>query len=196
MDKVGLSPESCLKRPYTRMIIPDEQSGTFTAKIAEFPGCIAQGDSAQEAYVNLEEAARAWIEAALDLGQEIPSPGIDHEYSGKFALRLPKGLHRQAALAAEREGISLNQFIIYAVSEKMGASNLYDVLAQRLMERIEIQQTFLVTSFNTTFLKSEDYFIDVQASTASTVNIGSFPGIQTGPSSTVLLEENMPRRIQ
>jgi predicted RNase H-like HicB family nuclease len=50
----------------------DEESGTYTATILEFPGCIAQGDTPQEAYKNIEKAAKGWVEAALSLGQEIP----------------------------------------------------------------------------------------------------------------------------
>lgn len=66
-----------LKLPYKRMIIPDQQSGTYTGMIAEFPGCIAQGNTPQEAYESLEETAKSWIEAALDLGQEIPLPSME-----------------------------------------------------------------------------------------------------------------------
>jgi predicted RNase H-like HicB family nuclease len=67
-------PEEYLKEPYFRVIIPDEESGTFTALIWEFPGCIAQGNTLQEAYEHLEDAAKYWIDAALDLKQEIPAP--------------------------------------------------------------------------------------------------------------------------
>ena len=82
MDKSRLTPEEYWKLPYTRILIPDEESGTFAAEIAEFPGCISQGNTAQEAYENLEEAAKSWVAAALDLGQEIPSPLPDQGYNG------------------------------------------------------------------------------------------------------------------
>ena len=153
MSESRLALEDYLKRPYTRLIIPDEETGTFTAKIAEFPGCIAQGDTAKDAYESLEEAAKSWIEAALDLGQQIPSPLIEQEYGGKFALRLPRSLHRQASLAADREGTSLNQFIVYAVSEKMGALNLYEAVAERLIARIELQNVELRSAVNEVFHK-------------------------------------------
>ena len=48
-----------LKRPYQRVLIPDEESGTFTALIAEFPGCITEGNTPGEAYRSLEEAAES-----------------------------------------------------------------------------------------------------------------------------------------
>jgi predicted RNase H-like HicB family nuclease len=138
MNNIRENLENYLKKPYSRILIPDDESGTFTAEVLEFPGCIAQGDTAQEAYEQLEEAAKAWIEAALELGQEIPPPSLAHGYGGKVALRLPKSLHRHAAMAAERDGTSLNQFIVTAIAEKVGAHKLYEKLTGR-MEQYFIQ---------------------------------------------------------
>lgn len=112
-----------LKLPYTREILPDPESGSFTALIREFPGCITQGETVAQAYEYLEDAAFSWIEAALSLGQEIPPPSSDGEFSGKFALRLPRSLHRKASIAAKHDGVSLNQFILSAVAENVGESN-------------------------------------------------------------------------
>jgi predicted RNase H-like HicB family nuclease len=124
--------EQYLQEPYSRVLIPDKESGTYTAVILEFPGCIAQGDTPQEAYDHLENVAKEWIESALTLKQEIPPPSQSISYGGKVLLRLPKGLHRQLALIAEREGVSLNQFIVAALSEKVGAFSLYDKLTKKL----------------------------------------------------------------
>lgn len=63
-----------LKRPYHRVIIPDIDSGTYTAYILEFPGCITQGNTPHLAYYNLEHVALSWIEAALGMEQDIPEP--------------------------------------------------------------------------------------------------------------------------
>jgi antitoxin HicB len=109
-----------LKRPYARMVVP-EQDGSFRAEIQEFPGCIALADTAAEAYASLEEVAAAWIDAALAKGQGIPEPTEDSGFSGKFVLRLPKSLHRKAAFGAQREQVSLNQFIVSILAEQIGA---------------------------------------------------------------------------
>ena len=79
-----------LKRPYARILIPDEESGTFTAQILEFPGCVAQGVNPAEAYERLESAAESWIEAALEMQQEIPPPAAEIQFSERFALRPPR----------------------------------------------------------------------------------------------------------
>lgn len=136
MADVTKSPEEYLKKPYSRVVIPDEESGTYTAQILEFPGCITEGETPQEAYERLEDVALSWIGAALDMGQDIPLPWSIYEYGGKVALRLPKSLHKQVSLAAERDGTSLNQFIVMAISEKVGASKFYTYLVEEFDRRL------------------------------------------------------------
>jgi len=38
------------------------------------------------------------------------------QYSGKLSLRVPRSLHRALALAAEAEGVSLDQYASYKLS--------------------------------------------------------------------------------
>jgi predicted RNase H-like HicB family nuclease len=136
VDNGNKNPRDYLKMPYARVLTPDDETGTYTAEILEFPGCIAQGDSPEEAYKRLESAAAGWIEAALDMGQEIPEPSDPYSYSGRIALRLPRSLHRRAAQMAERGGTSLNQFLVSAIAEHVGAESLYAQLAQKLEEQV------------------------------------------------------------
>ncbi len=134
--------EDYLKRPYSRVLIPDPESGTFTARILEFPGCFAEAKDPASAYRSLDEAARSWLAVALALGQTIPEPSVENEFSGRLVLRMPRSLHRSAPAMAERDATSLNQFIVAAVSEKVGATSLYGELAGWLEKRI------LATDFN------------------------------------------------
>lgn len=137
MGDVVKAPREYLREPYSRVLTPDEETGTYTAEIREFPGCVAQGDSPEEAYRNLEATAESWIEIALDLGQEIPKPSATSSHSGKIVLRLPKSLHRRAAEMAEHEGTSLNQFLVAAVAERLGTDKLYVQMARDLQERAQ-----------------------------------------------------------
>ena len=57
-----------------------------------------------------------WIESKLENGFTIPMPQDENNYSGKFLLRLPKSLHKELALNAEHEGVSLNQYVLYRLS--------------------------------------------------------------------------------
>ncbi len=42
--------------------------------VPDLPGCFSAGDTLEEAIAGAEEAALAWIEAALDAGEPIPRP--------------------------------------------------------------------------------------------------------------------------
>src|SRR5688572_2283555 len=132
-----------LKKPYSRVLIPDED-GTFTTEILEFSGCISQGDTANEAIENLEKTAASWIEAALSQGIEIPEPFISLGYAGKVALRLPRSMHKQATRLAERDGVSLNQFLLSAIAARIGAEDLYSRMAEKLEQAILAPRILIV----------------------------------------------------
>jgi len=137
--------EEYLKEPYARILIPEED-GQYSAEILEFPGCYAVGETAEEAYRNLEETAKSWIGACLDKGLQIPSPSANQEYGGKIALRLPRSLHRQAVRMAERDKTSLNQFIVMAVAASVGAHDLYDRIAQKVTKQFTINVNVATTT--------------------------------------------------
>jgi len=107
-----------LDRPYNIVIrhIVDESGSYYFATVREFDGCMSHGDTYAEAFENIQDAMKGWIEAKLEGGFPIPEPITESDYSGKFVLRLPKSLHAQLALAAEREGVSLNQYALYRLT--------------------------------------------------------------------------------
>jgi len=121
---MGKKPDEILKAPYSRVLIPEED-GTFSAEILEFPGCFAQGKTPNEAFSNLEKAAKVWLEASLAQGLNIPSPALNQSYSGKIALRIPRSLHKRAAQMAARDATSLNQFLITAIASRIGAEEYH-----------------------------------------------------------------------
>ena len=51
-----------------------EPDGGYTVMLADLPGCLSQGDTLEEAIANIKEAQIAWIETALECGDEIPGP--------------------------------------------------------------------------------------------------------------------------
>jgi|ERR1700733_14375829 antitoxin HicB len=119
LDLETMDPTEILRRPYARVLTP-EPNGQYTAEIMEFPGCVAYGDSAVEALKNLDEVSTEWVRASLEQGQDIPEPMANIDYSGRLVLRMTKGLHQRAAICAEREGVSLNQFIVTSLAEAVG----------------------------------------------------------------------------
>ena len=116
--------EEYLALPYTIEIVRDEgQEYTgWYARVLELPGCMTQADDFAELDHMLQDAMRLWIETALEDGLEIPEPRPIDDYSGKFVLRLPKSLHRDLVLAAEREGVSLNAYVNVALARAVSQS--------------------------------------------------------------------------
>ena len=107
-----------LKLPYNYIIQPitDESGSYFYARVLEFDGCQSTGETFEEAYKNIKEAMKGWIEAKLEGGFEVPLPVGYDNFSGKFIVRIPKSLHYKLTVEAEQEGVSLNQYALYKLS--------------------------------------------------------------------------------
>ena len=59
---------------YEIIIYWSEEDYSFIAEVPELPGCIADGNSYQEALANAEIIINEWIETAMELGKEVPKP--------------------------------------------------------------------------------------------------------------------------
>jgi len=107
-----------MKLPYSHIIKPiqDESGAYYHASVLELDGCQSTGGTFQEAYDNLMEAMEGWIDTKLENGFTIPTPLNNEKFSGKFVIRLPKSLHARLAIEAEKEGVSLNQYALYKLS--------------------------------------------------------------------------------
>lgn len=70
----------------------------------------------------IEEAKGTWVDIALQKGKGVPEPNTEPEerYSGKFPVHIPKTLHKDLAVRARKEDVSLNQLIIYLLSSGIG----------------------------------------------------------------------------
>lgn len=91
----------------------------YIAVAPDLPGCSAFGETQHDALYELQDAIRAWMEAARAAGNPVPepsAPAADHQHSGKVLVRMPRRLHAQLAQAAKQEDVSLNQYIVYLLS--------------------------------------------------------------------------------
>lgn len=99
--------------------LSEEEGGGWFAEIPLLPGCMADGDTIEELFRNIEDAKRAWIETCLERGQPVPEPD-DEQYSGQFRIRIPKSLHKKLAEKAREENVSLNQYVVYQLAQSIG----------------------------------------------------------------------------
>lgn len=150
MNKLIPKGKAILSKPYTRRLTPDE-SGGYVVSVLEFPGCIAEGDTAEQALKNFEEAAESWIDVSLSHGREIREP-IDFDgYSGKLALRLPRSLHRQIAELADIEGASINQLLVSAISFYVGETSCGNAFDRELTKFRELAEILFPAIHHMTF---------------------------------------------
>lgn len=74
-----MTPEDYLKRPYHWVFVPLDEDGCVFGRIEEFPGCLTDADTMEEAVQSLRDAALSWVESCLELGQDIPEPRADFD---------------------------------------------------------------------------------------------------------------------
>ena len=110
-----------LKVPYRLEIVPDTEEGGFVASYPELPGCITCGETIEQAAANAADAKYEWLKAAIEDGIQISEPTSAENFSGQFKLRIPKSLHKQLSEQSRREGISMNQYCLYLLSQNNAA---------------------------------------------------------------------------
>ena len=59
---------------YEMVMYWSEEDNAFVVKVPELPGCMADGRDYEEAVRNALVVIREWIEAAREVGREIPEP--------------------------------------------------------------------------------------------------------------------------
>ena len=123
-------------RGYRAVLSEDPDDGSWAADVPDLPGCVAAGTSPSEVIGQIGDAIDAWIATAAAVGRQVPSPSratITH--SGRFLLRVPRGLHGQLVRAAESEGVSLNTYCATVLAEAVGAG-----AAQRQAPRVGVER--------------------------------------------------------
>jgi antitoxin HicB len=109
-----LSDYLSINYPFT---VQAEADGGFVIEFPDLPGCMTQVDTADEVFAAAQEIRELWIETAHELGRTIPVLEEAPEYSGKFMTRISTSLHRDLAVAAKKEHVSLNQYVFHLLAQ-------------------------------------------------------------------------------
>ena len=97
---------------YTYRIEWSAESSCHIARCLEFPSLTADGSTPEKAILEIKKVIVAAIKWMKEDGEAVPEPLGAKSYSGKYALRMPKDIHREASLKAAEQGISLNQYLL------------------------------------------------------------------------------------
>ena len=89
-----------------------KEDDAYIARCLEFPSLGAHGPSPELALAELRAVVASVIEDMSLSGEGVPESLGTRDYSGKLVLRLPKNVHRDVAIRAAEEGVSLNQSLL------------------------------------------------------------------------------------
>lgn len=112
----------------------DDDNG-FIATIPGINTLSAFGTTREQALSELKTAAEVYFETLEEAGKPLPIPEKVIPFSGQLRLRMPKSLHASLSYGAEREGVSLNTYIVSLLSERH--------MVRRVLNKIdEIEDNF------------------------------------------------------
>lgn len=97
---------------YTYRVAWSAQDSEFLATCAEFPSLSWLASSQIEALKGLRDLLDEVIDDMGEQGEPVPQPFAERSYSGRFNLRVGESLHRELAIHAAEDGMSLNQYVL------------------------------------------------------------------------------------
>ncbi|MCC6922158.1 MAG: type II toxin-antitoxin system HicB family antitoxin [Nitrosomonas sp.] len=59
---------------YELVIYWSEEDHSFVVEVPELPGCMADGESYEQAVANVQKVIEEWIETAKALNRSVPQP--------------------------------------------------------------------------------------------------------------------------
>jgi len=57
---------------YELIVYWSEEDQSFVVEVPELPGCMADGETYEQAVANVQQVIEEWIETAKELGRPIP----------------------------------------------------------------------------------------------------------------------------
>jgi predicted RNase H-like HicB family nuclease len=117
-----------LNYPFT---LEQDEDGSYLIIFPDLPGCMTCGASLEEVIELGRDARKCWVESALQDGAFIPEPKAEVDYPDNFKLRLPRTLYKNLANNARVEGVSMNQYCLYLLSNAIASDDVMVVAEKR-----------------------------------------------------------------
>jgi predicted RNase H-like HicB family nuclease len=115
---------------YGILLLWSEDDQAFLAQVAELPGCIAHGETREEAITNAQIAIENWLETAAALGRPIPKP-MDWDALQEQAAKQALDQHKRFQYAV---GKAVNEALQQIVP------NLVENMERLVLERHGVSQ--------------------------------------------------------
>ena len=102
---------------YTYRVTWAEEDNEYVGLCVEFPSLSWLASTPEAALEGIRQVT-ADVVADLDAsGELVPEPIAIRQYSGKFMVHIPPGLHRRLALEAAEAGVSLDRLASAKLSQ-------------------------------------------------------------------------------
>ena len=95
-----------------------DEGGGYLVEFPEYPGCVADGETPEQAIAEGADALKSYLATLLELGRAVPNAG--DAYAGQWRQRVPKSLHAALVRRASHEGVSLNMLATALLAEGIG----------------------------------------------------------------------------
>ena len=119
---------------YSIMLVWSDDDEAFVATVPELPGCMAHGQTRQDAIEQTEIAINNWLETARELGRQIPPPRHLADYE--------KELDERVAKSSEELKAEMSQAIIEA------APVITPVIVESLAKHLAKEGEDVLLSYN------------------------------------------------
>ncbi len=96
---------------YTYRITWSEDDQEYVGLCLEFPSLSWLADTQEASLQGIRNIVKKAIQDMKRNGEALPTPLSSRSYSGKFIVRIPPEVHRELAMKAAEEGISLNRLV-------------------------------------------------------------------------------------
>ena len=94
---------------YTYRLTWSPEDNEHVALCAEFPSLSWLAKTPESALKGIQKVVADVVADMLASGEAIPDALAEKNYSGEFRVRIPPMVHRQLALMAAEQGVSLNR---------------------------------------------------------------------------------------
>lgn len=96
---------------YTYRVRWSAEDEEYVGTVAEFPSLSWLAAEPDEAFGGIRALVADVVHEMREAGEQPPTPFGERSFSGKFMVRIPTSLHRELALEAAEQGISLNRVV-------------------------------------------------------------------------------------
>ena len=103
---------------YTYRVEWSADHGQYVARCLELDGLDAAARTAPDALARAEMRVNDHLRDLESMGDPLPAPLSERNFSGNFMIRTSRALHARMATEAVEQGVSLNQWVVQKLADR------------------------------------------------------------------------------